>query len=212
MKRISFHLAKINDHTGSIKRKLVLVLSCSERWNGEWIESERHVNRTNEWQHMEKCWKSGKRKGEKKKKKQKLSSVERLLERWIEWTFDGIFERFYRAGWCSPVCFSVPILDAPLFSQIFIFATLPRFLADNATPPLCSARTRKQLCLKTEDEGITIRDFHSLRAFCSFLLSQNNLTNAFWGTRWKRLRCCWFKKKIRAIFFAIFSKKKRKIM
>lgn len=31
-----------------------------------------------------------------KKKKQKLSSVERLLERWIEWTFDGIFERFYR--------------------------------------------------------------------------------------------------------------------
>ena len=44
-------------------------------------------------------------KGEKKKKKQKLSSVERLLERWIEWTFDGIFERFYRAGWCSsPVC------------------------------------------------------------------------------------------------------------
>lgn len=68
MKRISFHLAKINDHTGSIKRKLVLVLSCSERWNGEWIESERHVNRTNEWQHMEKCWKSGKRKGKKKKK------------------------------------------------------------------------------------------------------------------------------------------------
>lgn len=78
---------------------------------------------------------------------------------------------------------SVPIPDAPLFSQIFIFATLPRFLADNtdATPPLCSARTRKQLrrLKKPRDGGITIRDFHSLRAFCSSLLSNNNLTNAF---------------------------------
>lgn len=94
---------------------------------------------------------------------------------------------------------SVPIPDAPLFSQIFIFATLPRFLADNtdATPPLCSARTRKQLrrLKKPRDGGITIRDFHSLRAFCSSLLSNNNLTNAFWATRWKRLHCCWFKKK-----------------
>lgn len=83
MKRISFHLAKINDHTGSIKRKLVLVLSCSERWNGEWIESERHMNRTNEWQHMEKCWKSGKRKGEKKKKTETV--IGRTIARTLDW-------------------------------------------------------------------------------------------------------------------------------
>lgn len=75
-------------------------LSSPVQRNGtewKWIESERTNERVTTHGEMLEKWK--------KKKKQKLSSVERLLERWIEWTFDGIFERFYRAGWCSsPVC------------------------------------------------------------------------------------------------------------
>lgn len=92
-----YSILKINDHTGSIKLETRPCRPCSE----ERIESERHVNRTNELLHMadkkkKNTWvlEKWKKKGE--KKKQKLSSVERLLERWIEWTFDGIFERFYR--------------------------------------------------------------------------------------------------------------------
>lgn len=148
--------------------------------------------RTNEWQHMEKCWKSGKKKKNRNCRRSNDCSNVGLNGLLMEFSSDSIELDGARR-------LSVPIPDAPLFSQIFIFATLPRFLADNtdATPPLCSARTRKQLrrLKKPRDGGITIRDFHSLRAFCSSLLSNNNLTNAFWATRWKRLHCCWFKEK-----------------
>lgn len=83
MKRISFHLAKINDHTGSIKRKLVLVLSCSERWN----ESGSKVNDTWIERTSDNTWRSaGKVEKEREKKKKKTETViGRTIARTLDW-------------------------------------------------------------------------------------------------------------------------------
>lgn len=141
----------------------------------KWIESERTNERTsdNTWRNAGKVEKKKKNRNCRRSNDCSNVGLNGLL---MEFSSDSIELDGARR-------LSVPIPDAPLFSQIFIFATLPRFLADNtdATPPLCSARTRKQLrrLKKPRDGGITIRDFHSLRAFCSSLLSNNNLTNAF---------------------------------
>lgn len=189
--RISFHLPKINDHTRSIKRKLVLVLSCSEsgsKVNDTWIE------RTSD-----NAWRSaGKVEKERKKKKKIEIVVGRTIARTLDWMDFWWNFRAILSSWMMLACLY-------LYSMLHCFR---KYLFS----PRCrdSSRTiRKRLRLyvsrkhnennyawrlKPRDEGITIRDFHSLRTFCSFL-SKNNLTNAFWETRWKQLHCCWFKRK-----------------
>lgn len=132
--RISFHLPKINDHTRSIKRKLVLVLSCSEsgsKVNDTWIER----TSDNAWRSAGKVEKERKKKKNRNCRRSNDCSNVGLNGLLMEFSSDSIE--------LDDARLSVPILDAPLFSQIFIFATLPRFLADNTDAFMFRANTTK---------------------------------------------------------------------
>lgn len=183
-----YSILKINDHTGSIKLE-TRPCPCSE----ERIESERHVNRTNELLHMANKKKkehmgAGKVEKERGKKKKKTETVVgRTIVRTLDWMdFWWNFRAVLSLGGAR--------LSLCLYSMLHCFRKYlfsPRFLADNtdATPCFYVSVQTKATMLKTRDEGITIRDFHYFVPFVPSFLSKNNLANAFWETRW--IRCCW---------------------
>lgn len=172
-----YSILKINDHTGSIKLETRPCRPCSE----ERIESERHVNRTNELLHMadkkkKNTWvlEKWKKKGEKKKNRNCRRSndcsnvgLNRLLME---------FSSGFIAGCCSP--FSVPILDAPLFSQIFIFAAIScrQYGRDSVLYVSVQTKATKTRAARRRNNN---KRFSLLRTFCSFVPLQEQFGKRF---------------------------------
>lgn len=158
--RISFHLPKINDHTRSIKRKLVLVLSCSEsgsKVNDTWIE------RTSD-----NAWRSaGKVEKERKKKKKIEIVVGRTIARTLDWMDFWWNFRAILSSWMMLACLY-------LYSMLhcfrkYLFSPRCRDSSRTIRTPLCFAQTqRKQLCLKTE--AARRRNNNKRFSFTSYLL------------------------------------------
>lgn len=199
-----YSILKINDHTGSIKLE-TRPCPCSE----ERIESERHVNRTNELLHMankkKNTWVLEKWKEREKKKKNRNC---RRSNDCSNVGLNGLLMEFSSgsiAGWCSP--FSVPILDAPLFSQIFIFAAISCGQYGRDSVLLCFCADESNYAEDSRRRNNNKR-FSLLRTFCSFVPLQEQFGKRFLRNSMDSLLL--ILKKIRTISLqvkvAIFSK------